>query len=430
MSRLSWYRHFGQQMRLADRGGVRKDIVPRPAARRNLGGPGVWLVWLVFVVSGPATPAADDEPINLQAGLAFRQALEQPFGPSWDHIDLRMITRAITEGPRVAVLLDRRIDPTIERSPKLAGETLRDSLDRLAEDCGARATILGNLVYIGPSATTAKLRTLAALRKVELKDLKLAESRRSFLGRGRPLRWHDLDRPGEILQHLADEYRLSIDGVEQIPHDLWGAAAFPDVTPVEALTLVLGQFDLTFAWSNDAQRITLEPIPEQVAIEKPHDPPKGTTPAAALARWKESLPDLDGRVAGGKILVSGTEELHETLDRIRRGGPAQTNAKTTTGDHGSTTARLPPLSSKRYSGKIENKKVRDLMAFLETPAQGQIRFDYDPDELAAAGIDLDRLISLELKNDKIQDLLRKTFAGLGVEFELQDRTVKLKPARR
>lgn len=364
--------------------------------------------------------AADEDPVNLVVGTSFRSALEQPFSPSWDHIDLRAIARAVEEGPRVAILLDRRIDPTCERSLTVSTNTLRESFDRLAAECDAAATIIGNVVYLGPRDTVGKLRTLVALRKAELKELQLPESRRSALGRARSFRWKDLDRPADLVRSLAEEYRLEIEGLDQIPHDLWGAGVLPETTPIEGLTLLLAQFDLTFRFSDQARGVRIETIPDRVAIEKPHDPPRGMSPADAIARWKEEIPDLEARAAGGKVIVNGTEELHELVERVRRGGrPADKPGA----------AQLPPLSAKRYNGKVENKTVNDMLRFLETPAQGLVTFEYDRAEFKAAGIDLNTRVSFELKNANIEGFLKAALGPVGVTFEIQDRTVRLKPAK-
>ena len=55
-------------------------------------------------------------------------------------------------------------------------------------------------------------------------------------------------------------------------------------------------------------------------------------------------------------------------------------------------------------------------------------FEYDRAAFKAAGIDLERPVTLELKNAKIEDLLKGTLDPLGVTFEIHGRTVKLRPA--
>jgi hypothetical protein len=166
--------------------------------------------------------------------------------------------------------------------------------------------------------------------------------------------------------------------------------------------------------------VRVEHLPERVVIELPHDPPRGVSADAALAAWKEKLPDLDARVEKGKVIVTGTWEQHELVERIRRG--ATVPDKTAR-----TEPPLPPLDHQRYTGTILNTPVSAVMQDLGTRKRGELKFEYDPDEFKSAGINLETLVSLNLKNAKIEELLKGMFDPLGVSFEIVDRTVKLKP---
>jgi hypothetical protein len=376
----------------------------------------------LFLFPDLQTVAADNEPPNLVSGVAFRKALDQP-SPTWDRLDLRAISGLMAKGPHVAVILDRRVDPTAERSPNVQSKALRDCFDHLATECGAGATVVGNAVYIGPRVTAAKLRTVVALRKAELKELRISESRRTALNQGRPFRWNDLDRPTDLLSRLGREWHVEIEGLDQIPHDLWAGAVLPDATIIDALTIILAQFDLTFAWTDGVRGVKLEPIPDRVAFDKSYDPPRGVSAAAALTRWQAEIPELEARVAGGKVLVTGTEEHHELVDRLRKGG------RTTDKPGPNVAGPVPGLDSQRYSVKVENKPIREVLKNLETSVQGGIAFEYDDNELKAAGIDLDRLVSFETKKDKFPDLLKKALGPVGIAFEIENRTVRLKPAK-
>jgi hypothetical protein len=67
------------------------------------------------------------------------------------------------------------------------------------------------------------------------------------------------------------------------------------------------------------------------------------------------------------------------------------------------------------------------MKYLETRRRGELKFEYDADEFKNAGINLDTLVSVNLKNATIEELLKEVFDPLGITFEIVDRTIKLKP---
>ncbi len=374
-----------------------------------------------------ASLAVAAEPVQFVTGPAFRKAIEQPISGSWgDEATLRTIVQAIEEARRVAIVADRRLDPSCFRSASAAGEPLRTALERLAGQWQSGASVVGNCIYLGPSHVAAKLRTLVKLRGDELSDKASAipESRRSALTRASTIRWNDLDRPADVLRRLGELYGLAIEGRELVPHDLWAGAVLPDANAIEALSLVLVQFDLTFSWTDHGRGLLIEPIPDRVAIEKTYPPPRGLSPAAAIARWQEQIPDLEARGEPGKLVVSGTVEQHELVEIVRRGG--RVPDKTTAPDG----PALKPLHLQRYTGTIENKPASAVLKSLGAQSQGQLIFEYDAEALKAAGIDLETPVTLKLKEATIEELLKLVLDPLGVAFEIKDRTVLLKPARK
>ncbi len=142
----------------------------------------------------------------------------------------------------------------------------------------------------------------------------------------------------------------------------------------------------------------------------------------ALADWKEKLPELEARVEQGRVIVTGTLEIQELVERLRRGGSLPDKAASRDGP------LLKPLKFERYTLKMKNTPASALLKELGTPARGQLTFEFDRDEFKAGGIDLDKLVSFEVKNATIEELLKATFDPLHVKFEIVDRTVKLKPA--
>jgi hypothetical protein len=343
-------------------------------------------------------------------------------------MDLRTIVERIESQKRIAILIDRRIDPSRIRFADAAEEPLHTFIERLAAESNAGVSLLGNVVYMGPVGASSKLRTLAEVRLRELsdKELHVPKARTIELSRGRMIEWDDLDRPADILRRIAEEAGLSLAGLEQVPHDLWARATLPDTSPIEALSLVLVQFDLTFAWIDEGRGARLERVPEAVALERAYSAPRGVSPAGALQRWKEAIPDLDGRVEKGQVIIRGPIEIHELVDRIRRGERISPQAPRDEGP------QLKALEKQRYSLKIQQTPASALLKKLGEPAHGKLTFQYDAAELKAAGIDLDKRVTFDVEKVPIRTLLEQTFDPLGVEFEIdmQSRIVTLRAARR
>jgi hypothetical protein len=355
------------------------------------------LVLCSIVVVASRDVAAD---VSLRTGQPFHQALEQPFAATWENVSARTIGHRIAAARGVAILLDRRVDPTREQAITAAGESLRAFLERMAEDAGGMAIIVGNTVYLGPLECADKLRTLVHLREQELsgKNSRISPPRRSALAKGSTFAWDDLSCPNELVQRLARQYQLEVDGLDQVPYDLWAEASLPQASATEALSLLLIQWNLTFEWADEGRRIRLTTVPERIGVERSHLPPKGLTAAAAVAQWREEFPSLEARVAGGEVLVQGTLEQHEAIERPRR--PARSKSDS------SAVTRLKPLKTERYALRMKDQPLRSLMQMLSEAAYGKLTFEFDDAALRRAGVDLDQRVTFEVRNATIEQLLK------------------------
>src|SRR6185437_523866 len=116
----------------------------------------------------------------------------------------------------------------------------------------------------------------------------------------------------------------------------------------------------------------------------------------------------EARAEPGKIVVTGTLEQHELVEIIRHGGRVPEKTAAPDGP------ALKPLHLQRYTGAVENKPASAVLKWLGEQSQGQLAFQYDAEALKAAGIDLEKPVTLKLKNATIEELLKLTFDPLGV----------------
>lgn len=381
-------------------------------------------LFLICLLSLPfqLSSSSSVESAGLLTGKTFQQTLDQPFSARWEHVALRTILNRIGSVRNLAILLDRRVDPTREMSVSADGEELLRFLDRVAAKNSADVHVVGNTVFIGTGASTGKLRTLVARRQGELLNDSNGHPHRRQLELTRPttISWDDLTTPTDVLGRIADHFELTIENPQELPHDLWAAALIPEASASELLSLVLIQFDQTFEWADNGTRIRIVPIPQRVIVERRHFPPRDTTPGEALASWRKAIPGVDGTIIGNHILLSGTVEQHEAIERLRR--PESISARPTR-----AAPRPSSLSRERFNLRT-NATVSALMKKLSEPGNSQVLFEYDEAELRAAGISLDTRVSFELKNATAEQLLHAMFDPLEIAFELDDRTVRLKVA--
>lgn len=368
-----------------------------------------------ILLGGPEIEVTLDRPVPLRlAGGRFDAELNSGLTASWKNVPLRPVLRRIEDERQISILLDRRIDPLREIAIDFAGVPLRTALQQFAARAGAEVRAVGNAVYIGPAAAAANLRTLVELRRDELESS--ATARRRFeLSRRRTIHWNDLERPAEILSRIASRYDLSVAGLEQIPHDLWAGATLPEMTAGEALSLVLIQFDLTFAWADRGAGIQIVPAPEQVQLERRYQP-RGVSAATAAARWREEIPGLVAEVSGREVVVRGTAEQHEAVaERVQ---PGRRSIPPRVGD------RPTPIERRQFSLRIDRVPASALMRKLE---ESGIVFQYDATALAEAGIDLEQPISLDIREARADEFFRAVFEPLELRHSIDGLTVTLVP---
>lgn len=337
-------------------------------------------------------------------GPALRQQLAQPVKLAWTDVPLRKGLADLSRSQRVAILLDRRVDPGT-----LLGESLQDvpleiALERLARSQQLGVSWYGPLVYLGPPTAAHRLRTLAALRTSDAKSL--PTKRRLPFTRQQPWRWEDFVTPRELIESLAAEAKIELSGTEQIPHDLWAAADLPPLSWVERLTLIANEFDLTFEFDSDGGRVTLIETPSQVTLERSYA--AGKDPQRLLKKWAQAAPNAQLEAAGEKIIVRGTVEDHEMI-----------NGK-------SQAAKPAAGGTEVYTLAVRDQPLGPVLKELGQRLALQLHID-EP-ALKAADISLDRRVSFSVDKVSLDELFQAALEPAGLMFRRRDKTLDIYPA--
>lgn len=399
-------------------------VVQKPMNHRHKVGGGLihtrLVPWLLLGVGLCVLTTTAAEPL---AGKPFEAALDHRIGRAWggqDANSLRDVVRQLAESERVSILLDRRIDPTQSIELTMPPTPLRDLLAALARKGEAGMSVVGNVVYLGPADSAKKLRTLVELRQQDL--LKLTSSaktskspwrNRPSLTAKRTFAWQDLDRPRDVLKQVAHKFQIEIEGLDEVPHDLWAASSLPQVTAVEALSLLLVPFGSTFEFLPDRAAIRMVPIPPSVVVERSHLVLANSPVILEAAR--KQFADCELEQSGAKLIVRGTVERHEEIAVWLR--PKKT-------DKPSNTNLRKPLNERLISLNQKNVALGDV---VKTFTEYGVRILYDADELAAAGVKLDDKIELNAKDVSIEKLFRDLFEARGIEVTVDGDEIRLRP---
>lgn len=346
----------------------------------------------------------------------FQQELDRPFSGSWANLEYRQLLKEVAADRQVAIVLDRRIDPSASRPIQVNNSPLRMGLTSIARQADADATVCDNVIYVGPKETCRTLRTLIELR---VQDLNAKEARVSTLRRTELLKYQtfeslDLDSPIEILEKFSRQAKLKIENPQAVPHDLWAAMVLPEVSVVEAISIVLTQFDLTFQWKDEGRAIELVPPPREISVERKHPVKKKTAESLTLIR--QTFPKLHVEQMKSEILVRGLTEDHEAVAALLRGespSPVKIEAP-------------QPLRKQIFLLKAEQVPVSAIIRNLEGSG---VTFEYDPDELKQAGIDLENRVDIDVKKATAEEFFKLVFDPVKVQFEIDNLTVRLRPKK-
>jgi len=360
-------------------------------------------------------PGGTTNPIDTTApwktGALWHAQLAEPVETLWGNVPLRQALRDLERSERVAIWLDRRVDPGLPLELAGEGKPLGDVLGRIAQAHGLGVSLFEPVVYLGPAEAAARLRTVAQLRREELRRLPALAA--APFQRAAPSRWDDLAEPRVLVETLGRQAGIEIRGLERVPHDLWPAAEWPAMAWTDRLTLLLFPFDLAFRVEPSGRAVEIVPLPRDVAITRSY--PGGSDPQGLVSQWAALAPRSRIEIDGRRIVVHGLVEDHE---RIKPSGPPPSGVARPAAP---SRPSLDHVRIERFT--VQNKPLREVLDHVGK--QLGLVLQMDESALAAHGIALDRLISLEITNATVDELLGATLSPAGLRFTRRDRTVTI-----
>jgi hypothetical protein len=318
--------------------------------------------------------AGSAEPAHWATGPAVQQALAQQIDIMWSGNPLRQALGGLSRAQRVAILIDRRVDPGQKLDLKLDGVPMWTALEKIAAYCGLGVSRLGPVVYIGPTAAAERLPALAAALERDVRRLPTA-ARPKFL-QTKSLAWDDLANPRDLLAELGRQSGIDIGGLEQLPYDLWAEADLPPLSLVDRLVLIATQFDLSFTMAADGREVKLVPVAENVR-KTAAEQPRAVVPQPTRKR--------------SAAKPSATEE--------------------------------PPI--KRFA--VKEKPLEPVLR--ELGKQLDLEMKIDRQAIEAAGISLDQQVSAVVEQATVDELLRELLKSTGLTFHRRQKVVEIVPAK-
>jgi hypothetical protein len=350
-------------------------------------------------------PAQEPPPAGWQTGEQLETQLQLASGFTWGEMPLRQGLDNLSRSNRVAIWLDRRVDPDQKVDIQITEMPLLAALEKLAQKLDLAAARVGPVVYLGPPRIE-KLGTLAAMKRQESETLPAATRRR--MAELSPTDWEELAQPRQLIEQTATRCGLRSFYLEQVPHDLWPARQLPAMHGAELLTLLLAGFDMSFEYAPDGSAIRPIAMPERIVLVRDYAYTGDLGMAAEKIR--EFFPAAKVTLGPRKLKVAGSQEEHREIARFLSGQPMR------------RTVTLP--GTKLYSLEVQGQPVGAIVRALAQQLGREARFDP-----ALTEEDLNRPISFAVKEKTLPELLQAALKPAGLAYELTSKEISISKSR-
>lgn len=353
-----------------------------------------------------------DSPLLAQAPTDWRteadldKQLESTFDLTWEDVPLREGLMRLGKTQRVAIFLDRRINPDRPISMTFTNERLELALQRIAAELRLGMSRVGDVIYFGPEETARRLPTVAQLQSQFAKSSGIPEALK--LLDQKKYSWPKLATPHEILVSVAEDHGMTWNNLDEvIKHDLWPAADFPAMRTTEYLSLVLAGYHASYRFDKQADGIKLQlvPIPEDLSLTRIY--PYSGSHDEAIKKIQELFPEAKVQSDGKRQLaVTGSQQIQDQVAKLLRGGTAR------------NTVVMP--GEKRYTLKVEQLPLGPVLDALEK----QLGKEFDVPE--GMEEELKQRISFDVNAVDLASLLEAIFQETEFAYQVEESKIVIR----
>lgn len=355
--------------------------------------------------------AEPEEHPGLLTGESISGKLDQNAAWSVTGVTLREQLKQFTMTTEISVVLDRRLDG--DRiidviSPYGTHSRILDQICSVVPDTAWCRT--DDYVYLGPAAEVLRLPVLLDLSRKATKDLQSKVSAADYreLIREHSVSWDALSEPVQILKHvLPAGWRIS--NPDALPHDLWNAAQFPDMSFGDIATVLLNQFDLIAVPDAELRQFEIAAVNPNQIMERRYAFGEGMR-SAVTEGCQEFSPEPVIRWTGGRVQIKATVQQHIRLQQLylESRNPEQRSD-------------APPvkesLRTRRFTLHLEQPVT--LGQLIDYFRQNEITVEIDREKDAAVQELLRKKVHPDLKNTAgisfFPQLFSETFGSVSVE---------------
>ena len=368
------------------------------------------LAWLLCV--SPVRGFAQDGGLFCeQTSLAGLAASKQPTRFFWRNQPLSDGLASLEEAYQISIWLDRQIDPSTRvsyrddpASSRVTSSsamtpsrvTLINAISEAVLPIGAEASLIENVIYIGPRGKGARLQRAAHELANDTKLLRV-----------KPMKWQELADYNSVAKDAIRLTGLRVRG--GLPHDLMHARQLKrPLTVATQLSLLAVGFDLEFR--SRGRTLEIIPLGTDTNIEHAYQSDQlHTTSTSEMLETAQALGVKDSQTIqkqGSRFLISGPATLHLALLAL-------------------DSAANRPISAggkKVLSFSVEGQEANRIITSLAI--QVGFRVEWDP---ACPDSVRNKRIDLYFKQTTLEEVLQKFAAELDINHSFFEGVVRFSP---
>ncbi|MEM7559886.1 MAG: hypothetical protein AAF394_12265, partial [Planctomycetota bacterium] len=322
----------------------------------------------------------------------------------WQNKPLRQGMQELAKSHRLSLWIDRRIDPNqLLKLQTNQSDTLATAIERLGKEFELDIGLLENVLYVGPADSLPRLQRA----HVVLHDV-LSKRENRARTEMRALRWEELATPMSLVQQLESTWSISVSA--KLPHDLMHEGSIENCTLATQLALIGSGFGLEPFWNERESSVGYRLLGSERAWSCSYE----SKSLGPIARSTADLAKL-ARRHKGKVtrradltLVNGPTALHQALLAQPAIGGAPKNA----------------FANSVYTFEVKNEPVEVVLQSLAGSLGLVLKWDS-----AVADEQRKQRISLDIKNAKVDELLKQFGQQADLQMERVDLTVTIRPGR-
>lgn len=250
------------------------------------------------------------EPIEWLTGTSLAKARQKKIGISWNDAPLSDSLKGLAQRQRIAIVLDRRVDPDQLVSFSSRDQSFEETLLTLCDSLALGAVKVDNRFYfVGTRQAAAEL----SFRRKELTDQlrKLPKPQVDAWAKISEFDCPRLSEPAKLLAAVGSDAGLDIE-IDTIPHDVWPEIDLPELRFVDQVILLVYGFDL---WPSVAEsgRVMFHELKEASAVEV-----KVTSSFSSNVKRQvqERFGEIKVAGAGRNTRVTATPLVHYEIKRL------------------------------------------------------------------------------------------------------------------